>query len=227
MKHWKQNVPVQLTVPISCQNVQHFLGYPEQRSPRPRQAKLIQEAIADARTLVDPRGIYCELEPERSCDLGLEFGHQTALVAGLVTIGHHLEQQVTSYLERDLSFKALVLDAAGSAAVEEAADRLGAFIVQDDDNPTKSTQQCRLSPGYGRFPLEAQKQLFRMLPHQSIGVHLTKEFMMVPQKSISFVLLLGEKEVKTPAGLSGCRHCGMTRCRYRRQQLSMEMESEE
>ena len=52
---------------------------------------------------------------------------------------------------------------------------------------------CRISPGYGRWPLSAQKALFARLPHETLGVSLNPSMMMTPRKSISFALWLGAK----------------------------------
>lgn len=43
----------------------------------------------------------------------------------------------------------------------------------------------RFSPGYGDFPLEAQRELFRILRPERIGVSLTNSLMMTPSKSVT------------------------------------------
>lgn len=225
MARLEKTDPVCLTVHISYNSVCHFLGYPKDREPRPSQKTRIEQIILSARTLVRPRGLYRELGPDRARDLELELNGGATLVAGLVTIGHRLERQVTQCLQRGEDFEALVLDAAGSAAVEEAADRLGTLIVQGEQDDKASCQLCRLSPGYGRFALEAQKVLLGLLPHHTLGVRLTPACLMVPKKSISFVLLLGERGGKATAEWAGCRYCGMKRCRYRREVEKIEMEN--
>jgi hypothetical protein len=121
---------------------------------------------------------------------------------------------------------ALLLDAMGSAAVEEAADRLGAIITgvevpPDYDAPAVS---CRISPGYGLWPLEAQGPLFGHLPHAAIGVTLRPSLLMEPRKSISFAMWLGA-DARPIAGLSGCDRCLLTTCRYRRTSQDKETES--
>ena len=115
--------------------------------------------------------------------------------------------------------RALLLDAAGSAAAEEAADRLGAVIAGDSsrDDPRVT---CRLSPGFGRWTLDNQPSLFGLLPHTDLGVHLEPSMMMVPRKSISFAMWLGARE-RPAAGLTGCDSCTLQHCRYRRARPSI------
>ena len=74
---------------------------------------------------------------------------------------------------------------------------------------------CRISPGYGRWPLTAQTNVFDRLPHEQLGVELLPSLLMVPRKSISFAMWIGA-EARPTAGLSGCHHCNLDHCQYRR-----------
>ena len=46
--------------------------------------------------------------------------------------------------------------------------------------PTAERLSCRVSPGYGDWPLAAQRLLFDLLPHAAIGVELLPSLMMRP-----------------------------------------------
>lgn len=208
---------IELAITIRHPDVLHFLGYPEGRAPGGQLAERLDALLTLARGIARPRGCYRTLPVEAAPDLRLEPMEAERLVIGLVTIGAGIEEQA-SHLARDGdTVGALLLDAIGSAAVEEAADRLGAVITgaevaSDEDAPALS---CRISPGYGRWPIEAQTALFDYLPHAALGVTLRPSLMMAPRKSISFAMWLGS-DARPIAGLSGCDRCLLTTCRYRR-----------
>jgi len=214
---------VELKLSLRRRDVLHALGYPEGYVPSPRVGALLDPLIAEARRLVRPIGAWRRLEIGEATVLGLEPLVARDLVIGLVTIGGALEAAASSRLAGGEATAALVLDACGSAAVEEAADRLGAAIVHAgtgiDDAPEPLADPaalgCRVSPGYGRWALAAQPALFARLPHAALGVRLEPSLLMVPRKSISFAMWLGA-DARPIAGLSGCARCALEGCRFRR-----------
>ncbi len=209
---------MELTISLKTKNVLHFLGYPQGRQPRPGVLHLIDECVLQARGLISARGAWRRLPVEEAETLGLEPQPARSLVIGLVTIGEALETVVSETLKKGEPTRALILDACADAAVEEAADRLGAGLAGADDEETDEAPSlsCRISPGYGRWPLTAQKGLFARLPHRELGVGLRQpSCLMVPRKSISFAMWLGA-DARPLAGLSGCQSCQLERCRYRR-----------
>lgn len=222
-------------------DVLYFLGYPESRVPPPQIESLIEPVLGEARELARARGTYLKVPVAAARSLGLEPIDATGLVIGLVTVGGALESRVAERLRDGDATGALLLDAAGSAAAEEAADHLGAIIADTDPEDgteaaaidlspdalqvragasRKETEpaapvSCRISPGYGSWPLEAQRSLFERLPHERLGVSLSPAMLMVPRKSISFAMWLGA-DARPISGLSGCARCPLDRCRYRK-----------
>lgn len=206
---------VPLAVTIRRAEVIRFLGCPEAHPLPPALAALLDEALAEARRLVAARGAFVAIAPERAPEVGLAPVPARGLALGLVTAGAAIEERATAASRGGEPTRALVLDAAGSAAAEEAADRLGAVIaggaaVADDPG----TLPCRISPGYPGWALTDQQRLFDLLPHVALGVTLLPSAMMVPQKSISFAMWLG-RTARVP-GAGGCSRCGLAHCRYRR-----------
>ena len=203
-----------LRLSIRESDVLHFLGYPKGRRPAKRLEPLLKEVLGEARGLAAARGAFRTFPVSEATDVGLPPEPARGLVLGLVTVGAGIEQRVTELLGRGEDSRALILDAAGSAAAEEAASRLSLRVV-GGRAATGMDAACRISPGYGRWPLTAQKALFARLPHEALGVRLNPSLMMVPRKSISFALWLGARSAPR-AGLSGCDTCGLPHCRYRR-----------
>ena len=82
---------------------------------------------------------------------------------------------------------ALVLQAVGTAAIEEWMDR-----VEDEIRAELVPGEAlvrRYSPGYGDFPLAAQCELLGLLDApRTVGVSLTDTLLMAPSKSVSAVI---------------------------------------
>jgi hypothetical protein len=208
--------PVPLPVSVVHGEVLRLLGYPEGREPQGRIAQTIDEAIVEARGLVRARGIYLRLPAERAADAGLTPEAATSLALGLVTAGAAIEARSAGWTAQGEMVRGLALDAAGSACAEEAADRLCSVILAEGETACDASRvSCRVSPGYGDWPLSAQSRLFALLPHAEIGVRLLPSLMMLPRKSISFAMWLGEDGLPVP-GLSGCDACPLERCGFRR-----------
>jgi len=81
----------------------------------------------------------------------------------------------------------LVLQAIGAAAIEEWMD-----IAEDEirrELEEGETLVSRYSPGFGDFPLTAQREILSVLDAaRAIGVSLTDSLLMAPSKSVSAVI---------------------------------------
>ena len=82
---------------------------------------------------------------------------------------------------------AFVLQAIGAAAIEEWTDETEREIRRELKEG--ETLVSRYSPGYGDWPLEAQRRLFELLDApRKVGVSLTDSLLMVPSKSVSAII---------------------------------------
>ena len=109
---------------------------------------------------------------------------------------------------------AVILDAAGSAAIENVCDNLCADLAEAL-RPRCLTD--RFSPGYGDLPLGQQEGLCRVLDlGRRIGVSLTASGLMIPQKTVT--ALIGVADRPQPMRPRGCMACpGFNTCRYRKE----------
>ncbi len=232
---------LELPVSIRREEVLCFLGYPEGRDPPPRVEAVLGPVLDEARRLVRARGTWRSLPVGRAAEVGLEPVEAAVLVLGLATAGGPIEERIGRHLEHGDTLRALLLEAAGSAAAEEAADRIGAAVASEGatrdvrggavydadavspvppvphvlpDAPVPAVS-CRISPGYGRWSLLSQRALFDLLPHERVGVSLLPSMLMVPRKSVSFAMWLGA-DARPIEGLSGCARCRLEHCRYRK-----------
>ena len=111
--------------------------------------------------------------------------------------------------------EALLLDACGSALVEQAADLAEAELRAAVPDAFLTD---RFSPGYGDLPLALQDAVLRLLEtERRLGVWLTAGGLAVPAKTVT--AFIGLAKEPQPARIRGCevcplrKDCGGTRCR--------------
>ncbi len=104
-----------------------------------------------------------------------------------LTIGPKLEKKVNEYFTQGEYTSGLLLDAAGTAAVEVAADQVCDFIKN------QAYQQGylvlpRFSPGYGQWDITVQPLILDLANGHEIDVTVTESCMLLPRKSITAVI---------------------------------------
>ncbi len=196
------------------------------RARRPRLVAVAEQALHEGLADLAPAVVYRELAVEglRHETLALEGGsrlrgpliaqHLAAarrVVVAVCTVGDGLEAKVHQAMESDPVF-GLALDGLGSAATEVLASAAARrFEGQAQAEAMEAT--LTLSPGMiGWEVSDGQAQIFAIVDASPAGVALNPNGMMVPRKSISFVVGIGP-------GLAGparaCDLCGLHEtCRY-------------
>ena len=133
------------------------------------------------------------------------------VVLAVCTIGPELEKLI-SFSMQENPLLGLALDGLGNAAVEKVAQQVCAHIAERAQ--AKGLQASTpLSPGEPDWPVEiGQPQIFTLLDPSEAGITFTSGGMMVPKKSISFVVGVGPEMAQTDI----CEVCGLKgTCRYR------------
>ncbi|MFC1852245.1 vitamin B12 dependent-methionine synthase activation domain-containing protein [candidate division CSSED10-310 bacterium] len=217
------------SISIDQRAVFRLQGYtrPEDQ-PDERVLELYEHTMEIAQPLLHPRGIcsfhkiseikdshiFLSNSPVLSGkNIARTFRGADILCVGLVTIGSELEEQVRLQFQENNLATGLMLDSIGSEAAEGVAIYLDNHIGQ----VVKSYgwhRTPRMSPGYGSFDIREQKHIFTMVDHQRVSVTLTPSCIMVPQKSVSFVIGCGEN-VRHFDNLSPCRVCDVKDCPVR------------
>jgi hypothetical protein len=132
------------------------------------------------------------------------------VVAAVCSIGSDLEDEATRIFPENPLY-AMALDGLGNAGVESLAQQVCSRIAQKImiEGDQASTP---LSPGNPEWPVEiGQPQVFALLHPADIGINLTSGGMMIPKKSISFIVGIGQQ--MSQANL--CEVCSLsTTCRY-------------
>lgn len=139
---------------------------------------------------------------------------QAVLMAA--TLGAEAEALIRRAQKRDMA-DAVILDAVGSAAIENVCDNLCADLA-DTLSPRRLTD--RFSPGYGDLPLSDQETIFRILElERRIGVSLTAGGLMIPQKSVTaFIGVADEPPEQRRRGCESCAH--FQDCVFRKERKS-------
>lgn len=186
----------------------------------------LAEALREALIYAQPKGsyvIYEYNEPEIVLDSGvyvltgqnvlvhLAGSAKVAVIA--VTLGSDIEERIETLFNAGEYTKAILLDAAATAAVEQAADSLCAFIA-DKASKEGLFPSKRFSPGYGDWALENQSDVLELSGGRDAGIDITSAFMLKPRKSITAVVGLRSFEEK--GMLINCGGCEKDECGYRR-----------
>jgi len=132
-----------------------------------------------------------------------------------VTIGGRLEQKVEELFTRGRYTESLILDAVGSAAVENLADQLEKEMNKKAEIYGYSLTP-RFSPGYGDWPLFNQREIIRAINAEEFGITVNHSDMLIPRKSITAILgwSKGGSEPEQKC-INKCSHCAKSDCKFR------------
>ena len=177
----------------------------------------INEQIEESLELIKPIGIFDIFESEKIKPRFL-FKQSEKTVLAICTIGKELEQKSSSLLKKGELAQGIILDAIASHAAEETASSCNNLILDElkDEIENKEVTN-RFSPGYCQWILEdGQSLIFSLLPAEKINVSLSQSMMMIPRKSISFALNIGDS-VDKELGIRECETCRLENCKFRRE----------
>jgi hypothetical protein len=196
------------------------------RRRSPSLVKVAQRALDEALQLIAPQALCQRLPVEEMRHEMLRLANGKCLqgpllaqhlvgadevVLVLCTIGGALEERASEVFKEDLLY-GLALDAAGSAAVEALAN---AVCSSFEGNAREAGQETSipLSPGMVGWPVgQGQPQIFSTFDPSEVGVRLSASMLMMPRKSLTFVLGLGKKVLESART---CDYCSLKEtCRY-------------
>lgn len=184
---------------IDIEEARRYAGLATSKKTFPEH--LLVEACAQAQLFISPKAVWeiypydiafhTILAPEpllltsQSIIAALDGAVEAAVMA--VTIGERLEEEVSEEFTRGSYTKALLLDAAGTAAVEQACDQTAALIARHAAR-VGCVAGKRFSPGYGDWDVSVQPDILRLSGATQIGVSVTQSMMLVPRKSVTAVI---------------------------------------
>ena len=187
---------------IASVNVRELLRYAGHRAEaedelRELLSSVIEEALPALTYQVCYRRMPLAELPALQASKGLTRslrGSREVVLFG-ATVGLELDRLIARY-QRISPARALLFHALGAERIECLCDAFcGEF-------PGATT---RFSPGYGDFPLSAQRDLFALLDcSRKIGLTLNESLIMSPSKSVTAIFGVDPCEAAAPAGCAAC-----------------------
>ncbi|MHC1770639.1 MAG: hypothetical protein AB9907_02695 [Flexilinea sp.] len=196
------------------------------RKRSPRLIPVAEKALTEAKSLIKPVVIFRILDVKSFAHnrLILDDGHVlfgdfvsdhlpnvAQVIIAACTISDNLGKRVSEIIGDDIVY-ALALDGAGSSSVQNLA-ALASKWFEDRTAEKEWTTTIPLNPGMIGWPVSVgQKQIFDILDYESKEIILSESSLMMPFKSLSFVLGIGP-DVETKG--SQCQYCSLqTSCFY-------------
>ena len=119
------------------------------------------------------------------------FAGSSRLALGLCTIGPKLEERAAELMGTDM-VSGIALDGAGTAAVGKLSRLIKEKLIFDAEKAGLKAGM-KANPGQEGWSIWQQQTFFSLVPAGEIGVTLNKNCLMIPRKSVSFVIGYGER----------------------------------
>jgi len=112
----------------------------------------------------------------------LKNAHSVLLMGA--TLAKNVVETINTELKSGDAVFAVVLDAYASECVDDALDFIMQAEARKGFNVGRRLTKHRFSAGYGDLDLSYQKDLFEILEMETMGVSITKTYMLIPEKSV-------------------------------------------
>ena len=185
----------------------------------------IVEACEEAGLLIEVRGVWKMYDYDSARSLVMseppfEIVGQSIIkhlsdceraVCMAVTVGSAIEREVTGKFHDGKYVPAMLLDAAATSAVEQAADQMEQAIKREVEREGFK-MRSRYSPGYGDWGLDQQRKFFPLTGAKEIGMRLSTAMMLMPRKSVTAIIGLTRGDEKSDAVMHDCSKCDKLDC---------------
>ncbi|PKP54919.1 hypothetical protein CVT91_17530 [Candidatus Atribacteria bacterium HGW-Atribacteria-1] len=218
---------------IDQEEVLRYQGYNKKRVKAPNQniLQITEEEINRGYNLFKSQGLYSLIKIKSFASEGRiileneltfrfaksiidQLKGSSHLLVGVVTIGGFLEKKVSELFSQGEYPRALALDAVGTVAVEDFSQKVRKFARQEVTEQGLKTSR-HFSPGYGGWEVSQQEIIFKSISADNIGVRLTKGYMMLPQKSLSWIIGAGKEMIISSEEDNNCGNCQSKCCNYK------------
>ena len=220
---------------IDEEEVLRYQGYSKSKITKPKEIilQITEEEIKQAYNLFQPQGIYSPIKikkisfSEGRVDLENDFSlyfHNSAihllkgadyLILGVLTIGNALEDKISEFFTKKEYSQGLALDAVGTVAVRSLSRYIRSLVCQEAKKQKFQTTKY-FTPGTSEWNISQQKNIFKIIPADKIGVKLTDSYMMIPKKSLSWAIGIGENIITFSKEYDSCQICQAINCQYRK-----------
>jgi hypothetical protein len=118
---------------------------------------------------------------------------------------------------------ASMLDAVASLAADKSVTMIENHVTKkliEKKMTRNSSMVISYSPGYCGWHISAQKKLFLYLHPEQIGISLNESFLMTPLKSVTGVLINGNKNIHNfENNFNFCYNCKAQTCLERNERI--------
>lgn len=160
---------------------------------------------------------------EHPSPLAAIFPKASCLALYIVTLGHDVDRALDQFTGAGEVTAAYMFDIIASEAAEAAADMLQAHHktkLQNRNTIAQGAKTLRYSPGYCGWHISAQREIFKHLRPEEIGITLNARMSMQPLKSSSGVMVTGPGRLhRFRSNFSFCSACRTHNCRDRIKQM--------
>lgn len=120
-----------------------------------------------------------------------QFENASSFCLFICTAGPEISQYAKEILDNGDSLLSYIYDIIGSVTVEKATDRIQKSLEFECQKSGLKISD-RYSPGYCEWNVSEQKMLFDLMPKDFCGVSLSQSSLMLPIKSVSGIIAIGE-----------------------------------
>ena len=179
-----------------------YLGYQKISVPDVQISELIKTAATEMLEVIKPQAVYEQFDLKveydeaagtglvsfadvkiPSKDLARNLRDCSQVVIFASTLGSQCDLLIRRTQVKD-QVKAAVFQATGAMYIEKCVDLLNEKIRREFEEQGYKVRP-RFSPGFGDVSLEVQKDFFRLLPCNRIGLTLMDTLIMSPEKSVT------------------------------------------
>jgi len=191
----------QINVDLPLENIYKRLGYRSSATILSKaQQKETEKIINDALPFIELRG--CALiEPVQKKNEIISIGNisiASRLLSSLLkesneillcaaTAGEKIIKEIRECGKSDLT-RAVIFDAAASELVDACFEWITNYYNRQLQRAGRRLTDKRISCGYADFAIENQKKIYDLLKLDKIGIEITGQFMLMPEKSATAVL---------------------------------------
>jgi hypothetical protein len=144
-------------------------------------SKIEKKSSCEGLTIVK-NGVY--IDSRKLC--GFLAGSDELIVMG-ITGGDTISAEIRRLQDEGMMTAAVILDAAAGEIVDEGFNWLAGLYSKELMREGRLLTNRRFSAGYGDFDIVFQKDIYRLLNLESIGVEITESCMLLPEKTVTAV----------------------------------------
>lgn len=196
---------------ITPVDIYEQMGY-HGEEPDEATRKEVQAVLEEVRPWLRPQFCYLVIKELPEFDMGKIIIRQLrgseAYALFICTSGTEYEAYLQRLKDNGDMVRVFIADAMGSVIAEHCADQME-ICLQESIDKLGWRHTNRFSPGYCGWHVSQQQLLFPLFGGQACGVCLTESSLMVPIKSVSGIIGLGEKVRKLDytCGLCDFKQC--------------------